>query len=349
MTSSAHVAVIGAGSWGTALAAVLAGAGHRVTLWCREPTVADAINRERANTAFLPGAALPEGIRATADLAAAVAAARDLVVWVVPSQFSRRVLAEAAPALAAGVPVVSATKGIEVETLLPVTGVFEEILGPGVRDRLAVLSGPSFAREVVQGAPTAVAVAAWQAEVAERVQSLFGTSMFRVYTNDDPLGTQIGGALKNVVAIAAGAVEGLGFGSNTQSVLITRGLAEITRLGVRLGANPATFAGLAGMGDLVLTCTGGLSRNRQVGIALGRGGKLEAILGEMRMVAEGVKTTQAAWRLAQKSGVEMPIVEQVHRVLFEGATAREALSALMGRPQRSEDAFLSGGGHGPQR
>ncbi|MDH5527155.1 MAG: NAD(P)-dependent glycerol-3-phosphate dehydrogenase [Nitrospirota bacterium] len=341
MGGSARVTVVGAGSWGTALAWVLAENGHRVTLWCREEETAHAINRERRNTPYLPGAPLPEGISATTDLVAAVQSAPELLVWVVPTQFTRSVLSGLREHLPHDVAIVTASKGIEVDTLQLVSGVFEELLGPTCRDRLAVLSGPSFAREVVQGAPTAVAVAAWNPSVADTVQTLFASTTFRVYTNSDPVGTQVGGALKNVVAIAAGAVEGLGYGSNTQAVLITRGLAEMTRLGISMGASAETFAGLSGMGDLVLTCTGGLSRNRQVGIALGKGGNLEQILGEMRMVAEGVKTTEAALRLARKQHVEMPIVEQVHRVLFDGMGAKDALTALMTRPQKSEGDFLA--------
>jgi len=218
--------------------------------------------------------------------------------------------------------------------------VFEELLGDGGRDRIGVLSGPSFAKEVVAGAPTGVAAAAWNPVVGERAQALFGSRVFRVYTNNDPIGTQVGGALKNVVAIAAGAVEGLGLGYNTQAVLITRGLSEIARLGVAMGGQAATFAGLSGIGDLVLTCTGGLSRNRQVGIALGQGQKLEHVLAQMEMVAEGVKTTAGAHKVARELGVDMPIVEQVHRALFEGVTATEALDALMSRPQCPEDELV---------
>jgi len=339
VSGPARITVAGGGSWGTALAHLLARNGHRVTLWCREPEVAAAVTREHRNPAYLPDVVLPEGLAATADLAAAVGEARDLLVWVVPSQFTRGVLERARAHLGPDVPVVSATKGIEVATLKLVTEVFAEVLGAGVEDRTAVLSGPSFALEVAQGMPTAVAAACSNPEVGATAQRLFGSDNFRVYTNRDPIGTQVGGALKNVVAIAAGAVDGLGLGHNTRAVLITRGLAEMGRLGVALGANPETFAGLAGLGDLVLTCTGGLSRNRSVGVALGRGKALQDILDGMGMVAEGVKTAAAAYELAARMEVEMPIVGEVYRVLFEGVSAREALQALMARPQKTEKEF----------
>lgn len=340
MTDGARITVVGAGSWGTALAHLLARNGHHVTLWCRETEVAEGIRARRRNPLYLSDVDLPPRLSATNDLADAVAAAADLLVWVVPTQFSRAVLAQALPNLAPGLPVVSATKGIEVASLKLMTDVMGDLMGSEAGGRLAVLSGPSFAREVVQGMPTAVAVAALSPQVGAKVQALFGADTFRVYTNHDPVGTQVGGALKNVVAIAAGAVEGLGLGHDTRAVLVTRGLAEIRRLGVALGANPQTFAGLSGLGDLVLTCTGELSRNRQVGVGLGQGKQLADILAGMGMVAEGVKTTAAAHQLAGREGVEMPIVAEVHRVLFEGATARDAVHALMARPQKTEEDFV---------
>jgi glycerol-3-phosphate dehydrogenase (NAD(P)+) len=339
MTRGARVTVMGAGSWGTALAHVLARNGHAVTLWCNEPEVAEGINARRRNPLFLSEVDLPDGISATADLPAAAGAPSDLLVWVVPSQFTRRVLEAAAGHLAPDVPVAIATKGVEVETLHLMTQVFEDVLGPDTTGRLAVLSGPSFAREVVAGMPTAVAAGSTAPALAHRVQGTFGSETFRVYTNRDPVGTQVGGALKNVVAIAAGAVEGLGLGHNTRAVIVTRGLAEIRRLGLALGAEAPTFAGLAGLGDLVLTCTGGLSRNRRVGVALGQGKRLDDILAGTGEVAEGVKTTAAAHQLARRHGVDMPIVEQVHRTLFEGATAKEAMEYLMSRPQKPEVDF----------
>jgi glycerol-3-phosphate dehydrogenase (NAD(P)+) len=339
MTRGARVTVMGAGSWGTALAHVLARNGHAVTLWCREPEVAEGINARRRNPLFLSDVDLPDGIAATPDLAGAAAAPSDLLVWVVPSQFTRAVLTEAAPHLAPDVGVTIATKGIEVESLRLMTEVFQDVLGAGAGERLSVLSGPSFAREVVAGMPTAVAAGSASPVAAHHVQGLFGSETFRVYTNRDPVGTQICGALKNVVAIAAGAAEGLGLGHNTRAVIITRGLAEIRRLGLALGAEAPTFSGLAGLGDLVLTCTGGLSRNRSVGVALGQGKRLPDILSGMGEVAEGVKTTAAAHRLAGNHGVGMPIVEQVNRTLFEGATVKEAMENLMARPQKPEVDF----------
>lgn len=340
MTRGAGVTVMGAGSWGTALAHVLARNGHAVTLWCHEAEVADGINARRRNPLFLSDVDLPEGIAATADLGRAAATPCDLLVWVVPSQFTRRVLTAAAPHLAPDLPVTIATKGVEVETLHLMTQVFEDVWGTdAAAGRLAVLSGPSFAREVVAGMPTAVAAGSTAPALAHRVQGTFGSETFRVYTNRDPVGTQVGGALKNVVAIAAGAVEGLGLGHNTRAVIITRGLAEIRRLGLALGAEAPTFSGLAGLGDLVLTCTGGLSRNRRVGVALGQGKRLPDILAGMGEVAEGVKTTAAVHQLARRHGVDMPIVEQVHRTLFEGATPREAMEYLMSRPQKPEVDF----------
>ncbi|MBI5136804.1 MAG: NAD(P)-dependent glycerol-3-phosphate dehydrogenase [Nitrospirae bacterium] len=338
MPSQARITVVGSGSWGTALAYLLAGNGHRVTMWCHHAQVAEAINRDHANPRYLRGVPLPPNLIASADLEASVRAARDMLLWVVPSHVTREVFARVVPHLPPDVPVISATKGIEVDTLKFMTDIFAELLGDG-DGRLGVLSGPSFAQEVVAGSPTAVAVASTDERVGARVQALFASNTFRVYTNTDLVGTQLGGALKNVVAIAAGAVEGLGFGHNTQAVLITRGLAEIVRLGVAMGADPATLAGLAGMGDLVLTCTGGLSRNRQVGIALGQGRTLKEVLDRMHMVAEGVKTTAAAHQLARRMGVEMPIVAQIHKVLFEGETPRQAVATLMGRPQRSEEGL----------
>jgi len=335
-----RITVMGSGSWGTALAHRLAANGHKVTLWSHRQAVAEAINRDRCNPHYLKGVPLPDGLSATANLAEAVASARDMLLWVVPSHVSREVFAQVVPHLPAGVPVISATKGIEIDTLDFMSDIFAKLLGEST-DRIGVLSGPSFANEVVAGVPTAVAVATTNRAVGQAVQAMFGHSTFRVYTNTDLVGTQLGGALKNVVAIAAGAVQGLGLGHNAQAVLITRGLAEISRLGVAMGAEPSTLAGLAGMGDLVLTCTGGLSRNRQVGIALGEGKSLEEILGNMQMVAEGVKTTAAAHQLATREGVEMPIVAQIHRVLFEGATPAQAVSTLMGRPQRSEEELFA--------
>jgi glycerol-3-phosphate dehydrogenase (NAD(P)+) len=250
----------------------------------------------------------------------------------------RSVVRQAAAHIEPGTLLVSAAKGIENDTLLPMSEVLLEVLPAAVAEGLAFLSGPSFAREVAAGMPTAVVAAASREKVARRVQEVFSTETFRVYTNDDIIGVELGGALKNVIAVAAGVSDGLGFGYNTRAALITRGLAEMTRLGTAMGANPATFAGLAGMGDLVLTCTGDLSRNRTVGMELGRGRKLEEILGGMKMVAEGVKTTLSAYQLARKLGVEAPIIEQMYLILYEGKEARQAVADLMLRELKPEVA-----------
>ncbi len=332
-----EIGVIGAGSWGTALADLLARKGHRVTLWVFEPELAERLGRSRENDLYLPGFTLCEGLAYTSDLAR-VAAGREMLVLVPPSQVMRPVMTAAAPHIAPGTLLVSAAKGIENDTLLPMSDVLTQVLSPELAAHLAFLSGPSFAREVAAEMPTAVVAAALRVETAQRVQEAFSTETFRVYTNGDVVGVEVGGALKNVIALAAGVSDGLGFGYNTRAALITRGLAEMTRIGVALGANPATFAGLAGMGDLVLTCTGDLSRNRTVGMELGRGRKLEEILSGMKMVAEGVKTTLAAFQLAQKLEVEVPITEQMYRILYEGKDPRRAVSDLMLRELKPERA-----------
>ena len=330
-----RIAVIGAGSWGTALANLLAGKGEDVTLWAYEPELVERLAATRVNDLFLPGITLDRRLAFTNDLAAAVAG-REVVVLVAPSQVMRQVVTSLRPHLAAESLLVSAAKGIENDTLLLMSEVLTEVLGPAVAPRCAYLSGPSFAREVALGLPTAVTVAALEPEVGQTVQELFRTDYFRVYTNADVVGVELGGALKNVIALAAGVSDGLGFGHNARAALINRGLVEMARLGAAKGAEAGTFAGLAGMGDLVLTCTGDLSRNRSVGIELGRGRKLAEILGGMRMVAEGVKTTLSAWQLAQKLGVAMPITEQMYRILYEDKDPRQAVSELMQRQQRSE-------------
>ena len=289
------------------------------------------------NNLFLPGIKLSPALSFTNDLSEAVGG-KDLLLFVVPSQVLRGVLKEAIPRISESAVIVSASKGIEVSTLMAVSQVYGELLPPPLFRRFAVLSGPSFAREVAQEMPTAVVAAADDGGVARQVQEAFNCGFFRVYTNNDVIGVELGGALKNVIAIAAGIADGLGFGYNTRAALITRGLAEITRLGIAMGARPETFAGLAGMGDLVLTCTGDLSRNRTVGIQLGQGATLKEILGEMRMGAEGVKTAESAWQLAQRMMVEMPITEQVYRVLHEGKPARVAVIELMTRDLKAEGA-----------
>jgi glycerol-3-phosphate dehydrogenase (NAD(P)+) len=330
-----RIGVLGAGSWGTTLANLLAREGHEVRVWSYEADLVERINATGENDRYLPGIRLSDGLRACAGIGETVAGA-DVVVSVSPSQHVRRVMTEAAATMRPDALVVSASKGIETRTLATMAEVLAEVLpGPAAR-RVCFLSGPSFALEVAQGQPTAVAVASASHAAAEEAQALFQTPVFRVYTNPDVRGIELAGALKNVIAVGAGMATGLGLGHNTLSALITRGLAEISRLGVALGADPLTFSGLAGMGDLILTCTGGLSRNRHVGEELGRGRPLEAILGEMAMVAEGVETTRAAHALAERTGVEMPITAEVHRVLFEGVHPRDAVENLMTRDPKPE-------------
>lgn len=329
------VAVVGAGSWGTALAALLAGKGISVRLWSFEESVAREIRETGVNATFLPGIHLPP-LTATHHLGEAVEGAR-VVVSVSPSQHVGEIMARAAPAMDPDALVVTASKGIEIETLRTMDEVLAAEL-PAWHPRLVVLSGPSFAAEVARGLPTAVVVASRDAEARERAQALFQTPVFRVYTNDDVVGVELGGAVKNVIALAAGVTAGLGFGHNTLAALITRGLAEITRLGAAMGASRATFSGLAGMGDLVLTCTGELSRNRTVGTRLGRGEPLAAILAEMRGVAEGVRTAPAVRELARRHGVEMPIVEEVCAILEGVRAPEEAVRTLMLREPRAEDS-----------
>jgi len=322
--------VVGGGAWGTALAAHCARAGLFVRLWVREPEVAASVNEVHENTLYLPGAALPETLVASPRLDEALEAS-DTVLLVVPSEFARAILREARPFVPEGATLVSATKGIETDTLSRMSEVAEQEV-PG--HPIAVLSGPSFALEVARALPTAVVVAASDHAVSERVQRSLSTGTFRVYSSEDVVGVELAGALKNVIAIAAGIVDGLGYGHNTLAALITRGLAEITRLAVAEGARPETIAGLAGVGDLVLTCTGGLSRNRRVGNGLGRGLTLaEAGAGG---VAEGVRTTLATCALADRAGVEMPIARQMKAVLYEGKPPREALDELMLRSLKRE-------------
>ncbi len=329
------VAVVGAGSWGTALARVLAVKGHRVALWAREPEVVEQVQRTQENGTFLPGASLPETLYATGDLPMALEA-KEMVVSAIPSQFVSTVLGKVREALHPKVQIVSASKGIEVATGRRMDEVLTELLSPEQGHLLTFLSGPSFAAEVAREEPTAVVVASRSSGAAQAAQEAFQTDYFRVYTNPDVLGVELGGALKNVIALAAGAVAGLGFGHNTLAALITRGLAEITRLGASMGADPATFSGLAGMGDLVLTCTGTLSRNRTVGYRLGQGETLEEILADMKGVAEGVRTVQAVRELAREARVEMPIAEEVHALLWEGKSPAEAVRDLMLRQPRPE-------------
>jgi glycerol-3-phosphate dehydrogenase (NAD(P)+) len=328
-----RVAVIGGGAWGTALADLLARKGESVTLWAREPDVVEGVNREHLNHLFLPDAPLAPGLRAELDLGAAVRGA-EVVVSSAPSFAVRETMARAAPALARGVPVVSVSKGLEPERLTRLSCVLGEVLAPGTP--VAVLSGPSFALEVYRRQPTAVVAAARDHADAQRVQQVFATTYFRVYTATDVLGVELGGALKNVIALGAGMLEGLGLGHNARAALLTRGLAEITRLGVALGADPITFAGLAGMGDLVLTATATLSRNYAVGVELGKGKSLEQTLAGRASVAEGVTTARSAVALGERHGVELPIAREVAAVLFQGKAPRQAVADLMERELKAE-------------
>jgi len=332
---NADVAVLGAGSWGTTLANLLAKKGCRVRLWSFETEVAELINIEHENPAYLPGVELDPSLSAVTSTIEAVADA-GVVVSVNPAQHVRRVITEASSALRPDVLIVSASKGIEKETLATMAEVFDDVLPRTVARSATFLSGPSFAVEVAREQPTAVTAASRDAQAALRTQALFQTAYFRVYTSDDVPGVELGGALKNVVALAAGMAAGLGLGHNATAALITRGLAEIARLAAARGANPLTLSGLAGMGDLILTCTGDLSRNRHVGIELGRGRGLHEILAEMTMVAEGVHTARAAHALAMQEGISMPIVAEVNAVLFGDTTAREALENLMLREPKPE-------------
>jgi glycerol-3-phosphate dehydrogenase (NAD(P)+) len=332
------IAVIGAGAWGTAISIVLGRNGaHDVRLWAYEKEVVAAINGKHENTVFLAGAQIPASVRATDSLNDALAGA-EVVVSVMPSHHCRRVFEQMSPHLSDRMLFVSATKGIENDSLLRMTEIIAELLGKkGMRPRIGALSGPSFAKEVAKGDPTAIVIASTDADLAATVQREFSDPKFRIYTNDDVIGLELGGSLKNVIAIAAGVCDGLGLGHNTIAALITRGLAEITRLAVVCGAKPATLAGLSGMGDLVLTCTGGLSRNRTVGVELGKGRKLPDIIAGMHgMVAEGVLTTNAAVGLARKHRVEMPITEQMHQILHQHKPARDAIHELMTRAFKGE-------------
>ena len=329
-----QAAVIGAGAWGTALAWLLAEKGERVRLWAFEPEVAAGIVADHENKLYLPGVSLPAALETTTSLEEAVFGA-ELVVFVVPSHAAARVAAARAPHVPAGAPVVTATKGIEPDQLRLMSALLEETL-PARRGPVFALSGPSFAAEVCRRLPTAVVLAGPVGSEAGALQRLLMTPTFRVYLGEDPVGVQLGGALKNVIALAAGVVDGLGLGHNTRAALITRGLAEMVRLGTAMGADARTFAGLSGMGDLVLTCTGGLSRNRSVGVQLGQGKKLADILAGTRTVAEGVNTAKAAKALAERHRVEMPIVQEVCAVLFEGKDPRRAATDLMERAARPE-------------
>ncbi len=340
MTSSSiqGVAVIGAGAWGTALARHLADKQLLVRLWAHEPEVVRGIESRRENQLFLPGISLPASLSATNSLTEAVAGA-DCLIFAVPSHVARSVLGQIALVLPHPIPLVSATKGIEADTLRLVTQVMEDMLPAHMEGSLLVLSGPSFATEVSRGQPTALCLAGQQAQIVKTVQSLFMTPNFRVYADDDVIGVQLGGALKNVMALAAGVVDGLELGHNARAALITRGLTEMVRLGVAMGADPRTFYGLSGVGDLILTCTGPLSRNHSVGVRLGKGERLQTILGGMQAVAEGVRTAKAALGLALQCGVDMPIVREVNAVLFADKSCRQAVGDLMERVAKEEKSL----------
>jgi len=330
-----RVAVIGAGSWGTTIANHLARKGVPVDLWVREEEVYNQIRADGVNEVFLPGVSLAPALKPCRSFDVALRD-KDLVILVIPSHVFRSVLIEMKSSLEPGTNLVAATKGIENETLMIMSQVAEDVLGTGCIDRFACLAGPSFAREVSLDLPTAVTIASHEDRLAEILQRLFYSDTFRVYTSHDVVGAQLAGALKNVIAIAAGAADGLEMGSNARAALITRGLAEITRLGVAMGANPHTLAGLAGMGDLVLTCTGDLSRNRSVGLKIGKGMSIEDITRGMRMVAEGVRTARSAYKLGKKMGVDMPITRQVYHVIYDGKDPRRAVRELMTRELRVE-------------
>ena len=332
-----RVAIVGGGSWGTALAIVLSRAHerHDVSLWVRDKDLAAAIRERRVNEAYLPGHALPEGVRVTHDVAAAVQNA-SILIGAIPAAHARSVYSVVLPHAPRSAAIVSATKGLEPESHARMSEVVTEILSAERSPRFAVLSGPSFAAEAAAGQPTAVVVASTDHQLATELQGAFAGPSFRLYSNDDVLGVELAGAMKNVIAIAAGACQGIGLGANSLAALITRGLAEMKRLAEALGAKRDTLSGLAGLGDLVLTCTGALSRNRYVGIELGKGSALAEILAGMKMVAEGVGTAAALLALARSAGVELPITEQVTAILRDGKSPKEAIRSIMERSLKRE-------------
>lgn len=330
------IAILGGGSWGTAIAIILTRSQHPhdVFLWTRGATHAESIRRDGENRAYLPGHKLPATVQVTSDLPAALANA-NIVIGAIPSAHARNVYSQAFAYLVPTA-LVSATKGLEPSSHARISEVIRQVIAPRFSPRIAVLSGPSFAAEVARGEPTAVVLASSDPGLACMLQEEFAGPSFRLYTNDDVLGVELAGAMKNVIAIAAGVCQGLGLGSNALAALITRGLAEMTRLGVSLGAQPETLGGLAGLGDLVLTCTGSLSRNRQVGIELGKGRKLDEILSGMRMVAEGVGTATPLLALAREAAIDLPITEQVEAILHQGKSPKEAIREIMDRPLKRE-------------
>ncbi len=333
--SRLKVGVVGAGSWGTALANLLAIKGYAIDWWVFEQDLCQQLKETRENYLFLPGVTLSDNLRPTNDLKEAVSD-KDMVLIVVPSHVMRDVVGQMKPYLDDKAIVVCASKGIENETQLTMSGVIDESLG-GIGDhRFAVLSGPSFAKEVVEGHPTAVTVASKDVNSAKMVQHVFATPAFRVYTNEDVIGVELGGSVKNVIAIAAGMIDGLQLGLNTRAALITRGMTEMRRLGLAMGAKPRTFTGLAGFGDLVLTCTGDLSRNHTVGMKIGQGMKLKDVLADMRMVAEGVKTARSLYNLSKRLGVEMPIAHAIYYILHKDLDPKDAVHLLMTRDLKNE-------------
>lgn len=330
-----NISVVGAGSWGTALAQLLALKGCRIDLWVYEEEIKNQIQERRENKTFLPGVSLSQNIKPSNDIAEVVTG-KDMILVVVPSHHVRNVAAMISPHIAEDVILVSASKGIENKTHLTMTGVLHDAIPKIPQGNLAVLSGPSFAKEVARQMPTVITVASKDVGVAERVQRALATPYFRVYTNDDTIGVELGGSVKNVIAIAAGIIDGLGLGLNTRAALITRGQTEIRRLGLAMGANPRTFTGLAGIGDLILTCTGDLSRNHTVGKKIGLGQKVDDILSGMAMVAEGVRTSKSVYNLSRKLDVLMPICHEIYHVVYEGVSPKEAVVRLMTRDLKQE-------------
>ncbi len=330
-----RIGVVGAGSWGTAIADLLACKGFQTDLWVFEKEVKDHIEQFHENKLYLPDHQLSPNLSVSNDLVDVVSH-KHLIIIVVPSHVMRDVTRQMAGHLSAGTIITSASKGIEQKTHLTMSGVIKENIPEVEADRLAVISGPSFAKEVAQKMPTTVTVACRNPEIAARIQHVFAAPYFRVYTSEDIVGVELGGSVKNVIAIASGILDGLGMGLNTRAALITRGMTEVRRLGLHLGANPRTFTGLAGFGDLVLTCTGNLSRNYSVGIQLGKGKKLQQILDEMHMVAEGVKTAKSVYNYSRKLGVEMPICREIYHILYEDLAPKEAVYRLMTRTLKQE-------------
>ncbi len=334
MSSWSHAAIIGGGGWGTAVASMVAEKNGETIIWCREPEVADAINQRHENAVFLPGIALDRRLIATTNLRKTVAESKTIIL-ATPAQHLRNTLSTALPAIAPDARLIIAAKGIEKESLKLMHEVVEEII-PNSSERIFVLSGPTFAREIGMKMPSAAVIAGKSEEELHFLQEFFSLPYFRVYRSSDVIGVEVGGAIKNVIAIGVGIVEGMRLGRNSQAALMTRAIAEMTRFAVKLGANPFTVSGLSGLGDLILTCTGDLSRNRQVGIRLGRGEKITEIMRDMKTVAEGVHTAVAAYQLARKHEVTMPIVETVYRILYEDLNLRDAIGLLMTRSLKEE-------------